>query len=92
MKYVQWHMPPGKILFLTPLKGGLQRSYCNKHLCHLMLNRVIKPQSSGGQKGDSAISMRDNTGADIMIDIISVGGNLHPSEEDYYRFKTMLMF
>lgn len=53
---------------------------------------MIKPQSSGGQKGDSAISMRDSTGADIMIDIISVEGNLHPSEEDYYRFKTMLMF
>lgn len=53
---------------------------------------MIRPRSSGGQKSDSAVTMGDNTGADIMIDIISVEGNLHPSEEDHYRLKMMLMF
>lgn len=49
----------------------------------------MRPQGSGGKKSDSAITMRDNAGAGILIAIIiSIEGNLHPFEEDHYTLKT----
>lgn len=40
----------------------------------------MRPQSSGGKKSDSAITVRDNRGANVLIDsVVSVEGNLHPS-------------
>lgn len=70
MKYLQWHMKPGSILLLTPLKVSLQWNYCNKHLYHLLLSCMMRSQSGEGKKSDSAIAitMRGNTGADILID------------------------
>lgn len=41
---------------------------------------MMRPQTSGGKKSDSAITMKDNTGANVLTDIVtSVEGNLRPS-------------
>lgn len=79
----------GKILFLPPLKLGIQCIYCNNHLYYLILNSTVRPWSDWGKTTDNAIILRDNTGSDILIDIIiSLDSNLHSSEEDHYTLKT----
>lgn len=82
-------MKLGKILFLPPLKLGLQCIYCSKRLCYLILNCTMMPGSDGEKISDNAIILRYNTGSDILIDIIIwLESNLHPSDENLYALKT----
>lgn len=86
-------MKLGQILFLLPLKIGLQCIYCNKHLYYLILNCTTRQKSDGGRTSDNAVILRDNTGSDSLIDIIiSLESNLHPAEEDHYTLKTNEVF
>lgn len=94
-KYFQWHVKLSKILFLPPLKIGFQCIYCNEELYYLILNCTTRPRIDGGKTSDSAIILRDNTGSDILIDIIiSLESNLPPSrlKRTTIHSKLMLMF